>query len=179
MLKLGQIVVTEGGSDFWGKVLRWGMQSRWTHCFIVTGIDEIVEAELSGGVRTYSLKKRREELRLENRTLVSYDVPMLNRSERIRIAAQAKSYVGRPYDIITGAFWFLFGRFYHHGKRQLMCSRLVTAAYQDAIGMKLFDRRRLRGLEETHKADLMAGYCTPDDLVRYSTLRKDSQNMGF
>jgi uncharacterized protein YycO len=162
----GQIILTEGGrTDFVSSAIRWATGSRLTHCFIVTGRDEMVEAYVPR-VRKYSLEARLRELEQENRAYYLLDLPGITLQQRCRLVERARHYVGRFYDVGQALFFGLARRFTgHDGAGTLICSRLITAVFKEALDVDLFTTAMIEP-SDTRRAQLAAGECTPNDLLR-------------
>lgn len=173
-LQRGQVVITAAGKDLSGQIIQAFVGSPWTHAFIVTGQDEIIESLPLIGVRTYSLNKRMEELVTEKRRYFVMDILDLGKLERLAVAAIARSYLGRGYNYISGLLWLLLGYFFYDSKKRMICSRVITLAYEEAFKLKLFDYK-ITDLDAIHQSDLRKGYATPVDLLRYSILAIDSK----
>ncbi len=169
-LELAQVVVTAGGKDWWGRTSRFILGSRWTHVWIVTGPDELVESFFPIGVRKYSIAMRMKELKAAGRAYVVMDHPGINAVERENIAEKAKSFVGKKYNIFTLFFWVLFGRFCNLTRRKLVCSTLITASYKEGAGRDLFKLKNCHFLYKGQQADLKRGMATPPEIFLYSDL---------
>lgn len=158
-------MVCEGGQhDFISKLVRWATGSRLTHCFFVTGDDEIVEAYVPR-VRKNSLSKKLTELKTQDRAYFVLDYPGLAPIHREVLSRRAREYVGRWYDIGQAVFYGFARRFRKDGAGTVTCSRLITAVFKEALGFRLFDLSRFDA-SLTNLSDLAKGECTPDDLMK-------------
>lgn len=163
--ELGTVIVCEGGQDdFISKLVRWATGSRLTHCFVVTGADEMIEAHIPR-VRKQPLLARLTELRKENRAYYLMDYPGLVDKDRDLLVQRAHAYVGRWYDMGQVLLYGIARRFRKDGAGTLTCSRLVTALFKEALGIQLFDVAKLDP-SITNLSDLAKGECTPDDLLK-------------
>lgn len=153
-----------------GRFLRTVIGSPWTHAFIVTGTDELVESMPFSGVKIGSLIQRMAELKKEKRRYFVLDSHLTTRNQKLAIAEKAKSYVGLGYNVLSALYWFLFGYFFYDSHKRMICSRIITAAYQDGAQIDLFSPAKLKKLEPIHREDLENGYATPEDLLRRSIL---------
>lgn len=164
-LRLGMVIVCEGGQDdLIAKLVRWATGSRLTHCFVVTGADEMVEAHIPR-VRAQPLVARLAELLKENRAYYLMDYPGLTERDRCLLTQRAHAYVGRWYDMGQVLLYGIARRFRKDGAGTLTCSRLVTALFKEALGIQLFDVAKLDP-SITNLSDLAKGECTPDDLLK-------------
>lgn len=155
----------EGGQhDFISKLVRWATGSRLTHCFLVTGGDELVEAYVPR-VRKGSLLRKLAGFLKEDRAYYVMDYPELTQMDRCRLVQRAHAYVGRWYDLGQAVLYGLARRFRKDGAGTLTCSRLVTAVFKEALGIDLFDPSKLDPTS-TKLSDLAKGECTPDDLLK-------------
>jgi hypothetical protein len=161
----GMVIICEGGQkDFVAKLVRWATGSRLTHCFVVTGADEIVEANIPR-VRRAALFPRLAELLKDDRAYYVTDYPGLTPKDRCQVVQRAHAYVGRWYDLGQAILYGLVRRFIRDGAGTLTCSRLVTAVFKEALGIELFDLSK-QDPTSTKLADLAKGECTPDDLLK-------------
>jgi hypothetical protein len=169
--KLAQVVVTEADPRSWfSRLVRRVTGSPWTHAFIVTGEDELTEAWFPR-VRRFSVAERMAELAEHSRRHVVLELPEITDEERGAVAAKARSYAGRNYDVGQVLLYYLFRRFWKDGEGTLICSRVVTAAHFSGLGTargNLFPPEHLENLSEEmrHRVDnLREGYATPVDLL--------------
>ncbi len=171
---LGRVVVTEGGSGLVSRAVRNATQSPWTHAFVITGEDELTEAWFPR-VRSMPLGKRMYALAQEGRRHIALELPDLTAEDRQLVAAKARSYVGRRYDVAQVLLYYALRRFWRDGDGTLVCSRLVTASYRAALGPErgdLFPPEFLAALPpelQGRRDNLINGYATPVDLL-YSCL---------
>jgi hypothetical protein len=175
MLKPGQVVVTEGLRTSWiSRAIAWASGSWATHVFVVTGPDEAVEAVFPR-VKILRLQERLDEMRKDGRAVVVMGIPEIGGVRASWAARNARSFVGRWYDIGQVFLYAILRRFVNDGAGTLMCSRLVTAAYADA-GVKLFDEATLRKWylhRNHHVVGLRNGFATPGDLLRSRLVVED------
>jgi hypothetical protein len=151
-LYTGQVVVTEGSrTDSVSKMVAWATGSWLTHCFMVTGPNELVEAYVPR-VRTSSLSDRLKELIEEDRAFYVLDLPGLTLSDRCKLARTAHGYVGRMYDVGQAILSGLAKKFVDDGKATIICSKATTGIFKDALSVSLF--------EGSNSA------CTPADLLK-------------
>jgi len=165
-MNLAAVVVTEGGNGIVPGFIRRTTDSIWTHAFVVTGEDELVEAWLPR-VRTVSLSKRLADLDREGRRYVILDYPFHEPHTRRKVAHKARSYIGRWYDVGEVLHYLWKGRFREDSGSALFCSRLVTASYLSGAKINLFPRGLLDHLEHRGHpriGNLRDGYATPADL---------------
>jgi uncharacterized protein YycO len=164
--KIGQVVLTEGVQ---GAVLSTSISyftnSLWTHAFLVTGANEAVEAWLPR-IRKVDLRERMDRLYNQGRAYAILDLPLLPRAARETIAEKANTYVGKLYDVRQTLTYALFGEFRGGSDNQLLCSRIITAAFY-SCGENLFDEATLcRKLPPAQRLpNLRQGYATPVDLL--------------
>ncbi|CAN5699565.1 hypothetical protein BH23GEM3_BH23GEM3_04400 [soil metagenome] len=170
-----QAVVTEGDWTSWvSRAIRRVTGSKWTHTFLVTGPDELIEAWFPR-VRTRTLSERTAELARDGRDYVVLELPETTDAERHAVVNKAKEYVGRFYDVGQVLLYYTLRRFWKDGEGTLICSRLVTAAHFSGLGPErgnLFPPEVLAAVPprlEARMDNLKAGYATPDDLL-YSRL---------
>jgi hypothetical protein len=145
-------------------MVAWATGSWWTHVVLVTGADEITEAWMPR-VRTRSLIDRIAELRREDRAFVVLDLKGITHDERCRLARGARSYTGRFYDVGQAVLFGLGRRFVKDGPGTLICSRLITAAFQQFLDVPLF-APGVVGQDSRRHEDYLAGECTPADLLK-------------
>lgn len=167
--KLGQVVVTEGERDsIISRLIRWATGSWWTHCFVVSGPDEITEAWFPK-VRQSKLSDRLRKLQKEGRAYAVLDLPGVTARQRCQIARTARSFLGRFYDVGQVLCFAIFRRFVlRDGVGTIMCSRLVTGAYA-SIEEHLFDVETIHkqfGAGYSRTENLLEDECVPADLLR-------------
>lgn len=159
----GQIVITEGGrKDIVSRMVAWATGSWFTHCFIVTGEDEIVEAYVPR-VRKRSLIERLRELKKEDRAYYVLEVPKITLSDRCQLSKMAHSYVGRFYDLGQALLFGIARKFINDGTGTVVCSRAITGIIKDALGVDIFEGKI--DPSSARAKDLMQGECTPADLL--------------
>lgn len=169
-LRLGQVLVVEGGSGWESRGVMAATKQRATHSVLITGADRGVEAWFPRVREVPDVAARLVEYRDQKRAYAILDLPTLTLARRLQIAKNGLSYVGRFYDIGQVVLFALTGRFWSDGAGTLVCSRLVTAAYFDARE-NLFDADTLTALPPgfPRRANLAQGWVTPGDLL-YSRL---------
>jgi hypothetical protein len=164
----GDVLVTDGAAHDWvARIIQWKTGGLATHATIVTDAahDEMVEAYFPRA-KISSLSERIAEVEATGRGYVVLRHPDITDAQRVAIVARARSFVGCRYDVFQLLVYLLTRRFWHDGEGRFVCSRLVCAAYEDA-GLPLFtaavcDRM---GVSPARRADLMAGYGGPGDLL--------------
>lgn len=136
--RLGQVVITEGQrSDWISKAIAAATGSWFTHCFIVTGPNELTEAWFPW-VRKHSLIDRVKELHREKRAYAVLDLPGITAAQRCDVAREAHKFVGRWYDVGQALLYAAFKRFFGDGTGTVICSRHVSASFRNA-NHELFD----------------------------------------
>jgi hypothetical protein len=170
----GHVVVTEGTpGDLVSGAVGWASKSPWTHAFMVTNPGEGTEAWFPR-VRRFSLDERLRELKREGRAYAVLAYPGLGMQTRLRLGRHALGYVGRFYDIgqialfvgtrvLTGT-----GQFHNDGSGTVVCSRLISAAFYEGLGIHLWPERVLEArlpVDYPRLADLRRGYATPGELL--------------
>lgn len=173
-LQNAMVVLTASDGGILARLIHYCTGSWWTHCFIVTGPDEGVEAYFPR-VRRLSVSKRLAELDAEGRGWMVLDRPRMSPVTRESIAAKARQYVGRLYDPLQSVIFLLVRHFVGDGPKRMVCSRLISAAYDEGGRIDIFrDVSRYAGptshLSAARIAGLRKGYCTPADLCDFSIL---------
>lgn len=169
-MKVGQVVVTEGrATSPYSNLIAWATGSWWTHTFMVTGPDELTEARFPR-VRTFKLSERIKQLHREDRAYYVLDRPGITVAERCRLVRTMRGYVGRYYDIGQVLLYAVLRRFVQDGSGTMVCSRAISAAFQDALGLQLFGDLSKVDPGSTRIEDLAKGECTPADLLKSSEL---------
>ena len=166
-MQIASVVVTEGRGWLARQIQR-STRSLFTHAFLVTGEDELVEAWVPR-IRHHSLSARLGELHQEQRAYGVLEYPGLDELSRRAVAAKAQSYVGRRYDLLQAALYWLRGQFWRDGEGRMVCSRLITASFFRGIGVDLFDDAFLNAHyppDHPRLVNLRNGYATPADLLR-------------
>jgi hypothetical protein len=168
LLRLGQVVVTEGGRD---SLISRGIaefQGSWaTHAFIGVGKGRAVEAHFPR-VRYLNVADRVRELKAQDRAFAILDLPDLRLDRRLLTARKAEEFVGRFYDVGQVLLYALTNRFWNDGTGTLVCSRVVTGAFFGGGKENLFDGATLdRHYPVGHprRTNLASGYATPADLL--------------
>lgn len=173
---LGDVVVTEGNpGSLFSRAVMWATGSHFSHCFLVTGEDELTEATWPR-VRTYSLSQRLAELAEEGRGWVSLRLPLTDGAQVARIAT---TFVGRQYDLLQILLFAVFRGFVLDGPLRLVCSRFVTAVYMDELTRDLFPLATVvskAGRGNRRIPQLRIGYAAPHELVRYSAFEETGRS---
>jgi hypothetical protein len=175
--RLAQVVVTQADPTSWfSRLVSKVTGSPWTHVFVVTGENELTEAWFPR-VRRFAVADRMAELEEHGRRHVVLELPDITEEERAVVAAKARRYTGRYYDVGQVLLYYLFRRFWRDGEGTLICSRLVTAAHFSGLGPdrgNLFPGEVLEDITEDmrHRIDnLRNGYATPVDLLHSRLVR--------
>lgn len=161
-------VVLEGYTQSWfSKLTGARMGQPWTHCFMILDENTGVEATFSKGVTTFDLKARFRKLE-EGRAFVILDLPKLSPrndyTDKLRgrlVFNTIHQLVGRKYDPIQWLLFGLFRIFLYDGPRRVVCSRLITAAYE-TIEENIFDHEHRATVGSRNR---FKGFCTPGDLL--------------
>lgn len=166
-LPIGSVVVNGPNLSWFQKLMRWRMGSPWVHCFIILNENEGIESTISGGTRIFDLKERFASLE-EGRAFVILDHPALTPRNadteflRRKLVWNLRTkYVGRRYDIVQWLLFAFFRAFMFDGPRRIICSRLVTAAFEE-IGINIFSNESLNTLGSRNR---FKGWCIPSDLI--------------
>lgn len=168
-MKYGQVIITEGNRH---SIISWIVRlctGSWaTHCILVTGPDEGVEAWFPK-VRRISLSERLVELEDQDRAYVVLDLPSLGPTHREQIAAKAQEFVGHFYDVGQALLFAIFRKFINDGSGTLHCARVITAAYKQGAGISLFTEKIIRnqfGENSDRRQNLLRGFATPAELLK-------------
>jgi hypothetical protein len=168
LYKQAQIIVTQGDRSLVHRAIGWFTRSYATHALVVTGPGVAVEASLPR-VKESSIGARIEYLRQHDRAFAVLDLPGLSPKVRQSIAREARSYIGRRYDVAQIGLFALTGQFWNDGPQRLVCSRLITAAFEQGADIDLFPESVIdRHFAPTDKriGNIRAGYIVPADLFR-------------
>lgn len=174
----GTVLVTQAGTDWLGRLVAWTQGSPWTHVVMITGPDTFVESQAFTGVVERPLAPFLAQLAREGRAWVALDRPELTDAQRTQLATAARRFVGRRYDYMQAALWFLTHGFWWDGELRMICSRLITACYRVATGRPLFDTQAIAKLNAKRQEDLRSGYCTPLTLLELSNLTVVATSLG-
>lgn len=169
--KAGQVVITQGDpKSIVSKLIRWVTGSWWTHGFVTISTTEAVEAVVPR-VKKLNIQDRMKELEAGGRDYLVMEMDGLTDEQREKIAQSALSFLGRLYDLLGCVFYVLFKSWYE-GTKRVICSRLMSASYFDGIQHNIFNNvaTRLPVTLEYRTRNLEDGYCTPDEVFRYSDL---------
>jgi hypothetical protein len=167
-LRPAQIILTEGGKGLISRSIQRFTRSKVTHALLVTADNVAVEAYFPK-VREVSFLQRIKDLQQQDRAFVVLDLPRLALPVRKRVVREARSFIGRRYDVAQIGLFALTGQFWNDGPRRLVCSRLITAAYQQAGVSTLFPERVIAHQfagDLSRQANIRAGYVTPADLLK-------------
>lgn len=170
LLRVAQVVVTEGKHKPWSLAIRYCTNSPATHAFLSVGRGQAVEAWMPT-IRRFSATRRMEELRDQDRAFAVLDLPHLHLNDRVKIAAKAEEFVGRPYDWGQMLLFGMTGRFWQDGAGTQVCSRLITASFKDGMGIDLFPASVLATHfppNFTRLDNLRDGAIAPVDLLKSS-----------
>jgi hypothetical protein len=172
-IKPGMIVVTQGDPK---SIISWGIRlatgSWWTHGFVCVSETEGIEA-VPPRVRKLDIAERLAELTKHGQDYVILDLPGITDDQRVEVAKEVESYVGRMYDI-WGCVYFLLFKSWVEGTKRVVCSRIMTACFYDAMGLRIFEnaKTKLPASLQYRLENLLDGYCTPDEVLRYSELQE-------
>jgi hypothetical protein len=170
-IKPGMVFITQGDTkSIVSWVIRLATGSWWTHGFVALTETEAIEATFPR-VQHLNIAERLAELKKDGRDVVIMDLPGITDEQRTKVAAAAESFNHRLYDIWNCLYFVLFNVWWEGGKR-LVCSRLMAASFLDGIGVRIFDHAEKKlpeSLQHTLQ-NLEDGYCTPDEVLRYSDL---------
>lgn len=168
MLTPGHVIITEGDRKSLVSRLIACISENWaTHVFLVTAPDEAVEAVFPR-VKALALSDRLAILQATDRAYVVMESLGASEAQRTATAYSALTFVGRFYDIWQIFLYALFKRFWKDGKGTLICSRLITLAYEEA-GIILFPEMTIKqwfSQKNAHTENLRRGFATPGDLLR-------------
>jgi hypothetical protein len=172
-LKPGMVVVTSGSRhSLISKAIAWATGSWWTHAFIVTGTTTAVEA-FNPRVREIEIGERMIELEKNGQSYIVLDLPNITDEQREKVAAVAKSFIGRSYNNLQTILFGLFRVFWKARASEPFCSTLVTKVFQSALNLHIFTERSgneliARFYYRWH--NLVEGLVTPVELVQFSAL---------
>lgn len=167
-LQLGQVIVTAPSTSWVSRGVAWATNSRVNHAFVVTGAEVAVEAAFPR-VREVNYRMRLDQLIANDRAYAILDYPHIHGNRRRQVAAKARSYVGRRYDITQIGLFALTGQFWNDGLLRLICTRLITSSYDDGAGLDLFPDSVIESKYPTgfkRAENLRAGYVVPADFLR-------------
>lgn len=160
----GRVLAEVSTGSLFSRLTRRFTGSKWTHVAIVVDEHTLVESMFPHGVREYPLATRLQEL--EGKEWALLELPD---ADGEAIVAAARNYAGRRYDFLQCVLLAVLGRFVKDGPLRVICSRLVTSAYYDC-GHLLFEGENPAGVKAARWKNMLEGYCTPGDLVKYSQL---------
>lgn len=170
--KTAQVIITQGDpKSKVSKIIRYFTGSWWTHDFLVLDAEYAIEATFPR-VTVIKIADRLKELADEHRDYVVMELPGITEAQRTEVAAAAYKFQGRWYDLLNCVYYGFFGFWAEDGQRQMVCSRLITAAFYDGLKVKLFENvtEKLPVRLKYRAKNLQDGYCTPDEILRYSQL---------
>lgn len=170
-LKKGMVVITQGDpSSIVSRLIRWATGSWWTHGFVVISDTEGMEAKFPRVCRL-SLKERFAELEAGGRDYAVMDLPNITDEQREQVVLAALKLEGRLYDIWNCLYYGIF-KMWVEGSHRFVCSRLMSAVFYDSLDVKIFDGAidRMPSSLWYRLPNLSDGYCTPDEVLRYSIL---------
>lgn len=146
----GQVIVTEGNpKSFISRAISYFTKSKYTHAFIVTGNNEAVEATFPR-VRKFTLNDRMAELAMQNRGYAVFDWPDIQLADRWKLAKEARSWIGKFYDIGQILIYLFTGRFFKDGIGTVVCSRLITGLGQKVLNFDCFTEETIAHLPEDY-----------------------------
>lgn len=151
-------------------------KSPWTHVFMVTGQNELVEADTFVGVRTYPMVSRMQELVSSGRSYIVLE-PTMDLATRRKMASNARELVGRGYNYYSALQWTLTGNLHHIPGDRLTCGELIARSLL-GCGRPLFTPVSVYGLPEKQQVRLLNNWATPTDILLYSTLTVCSQHLS-
>lgn len=173
ILKPGDIFVTSVDQTSWiSRLVAWSTGSSWTHAFMVTDDDTLLESQFPDGVKERTLLERFMELQERHQDVQVLRAPELSDEQRQAVVAAGTRMVGRRYDFVQAVLFGLFRMFVDDGPKRLICSRLITEAYSEA-GVDLFPPYVLAskaGTDFKRSGQLRKGWAIPEDLHDYSIL---------
>lgn len=169
----GDVIVTEGGHDVTGRVLKRIVRSPWTHCFVVLDAETLIESDFPAGVQVSTLSARLARLRTEQRSYVLLRYPGLHRYERQSLAKEARRYTGALYDVLQALGWACMGRGWPVSASRVTCATLVSDVYA-LSRIPLFAWMRCRYMSLAQWDQLRRGVVLPADVLMHSTLRVES-----
>lgn len=152
-------VVLEGPAPgLWHTLTRARMGSPWQHAWMLLDAWAGIESTWAG-VRTFDPLERFAQLE-QGRAFVILDPYWLTDDERRAVADSARSFVGRGYDFGQWLWWALTRSFWDDGTGRMICSRLLTAAFEAALDTHPFDHDAGRSMGAAHRR---RGWVTPND----------------
>lgn len=134
---------------------------------------ELVEAWFPGGVRQVDARARFEEITRGGREYRVLRLDGLTDADRARLVLGANHQLGRRYDWLQAMCFGWFRRFINDGPKRVICTRMLTEAFDYGLGRPLFPRALLEQRPgETYSRfwQLENGWVTPGELLLYSCL---------
>lgn len=181
----GQVVIVAGRPGYWlHRIVAWATGWWWVHAFVIVDEDRAVEATWPK-VREFSVSERLAQYRRQGQEYVVLDYEHgydrgdrpLSIDERHGIGVQARSYIGRWYNLFS-IVWYLFFRAFNRtgGGKHPFCSRLVTASYRQGAKIDLtagLEQGVVLNLAKYERLNAMRdGYVTPAEILFYLGFRK-------
>lgn len=160
-------VVLEGPTlRWWSRLTARRLGTPWVHAWLLVDAWTGIEARASG-VRTFDPLARFAKLE-EGRAFAVLTDPAMPDYDRQAIGDAAQAMVGHGYGWLEWLSFALFRRIAGGQRGRVVCSRLITAAWEAALGS-----HPLSGdLGPTLGArDRRRGYCVPGDLLYGTGLR--------
>jgi hypothetical protein len=154
-------VVLEGPTlTLWSRLTAWRLGTPWVHAWLMVDAWTGVEATATG-VRTFDPWDRFAQLEQGRAFLVLDDVT-LDDERRAAIGREALAMVGRGYGWRSWLGFALFRRVVGSAQGRVICSRLITAAWEAALGWHPWttDAGTTLGASDRRR-----GYGVPGDFV--------------
>jgi uncharacterized protein YycO len=178
VFKAGQVVLVEGDRHSWiHRAIAFESSWWWTHAFLVVSPTTAIEATFPK-VREFDLQERLAEYLREGRSVVVLDQYQIADGQRAQIALQARSYVGRWYNLLAVLWFTVFHTFTRTGgNHAFFCSRLVAASYREGAGIDITDRKYGMDMYSRTKA-MRDGYLTPYELLTFCGFITEAMSDG-
>lgn len=176
----GEVVIVEGRRGTWlHRIVAWATGWWWVHSFVISGEDRAVEATWPR-VAEFTVSERLAEYTRRGQRFMVLDYPGLTLDQRHAIGVQARSYIGRWYDVF-GIVWYAVFRVFNRtaGIKRFFCSRLVTASYRQGANIDLTAGLSQHTLEFYQRAQAMRdGYVTPAEILFFLGFVNDPQTQA-
>lgn len=170
-LKKGMVVLTTGNRhSLVSRLVAWSTGSWWTHAFLVTSEHLAVEAH-NPRVRSMNIAERLQVLADNDQKYAVLDLPGITDEQRTLVAEKAVEYVGRSYGNIRSIVFGIARVFWPIKHRELICSDLITRAFEEGLGIRLFDLEKNILTKQYYRShNLEAGMATPAEILQFSKL---------